>query len=297
MSNLTDYYRGEAKDSEGRTLQDAWALYNDFETCHDFIQFLFPLPEPSIFNPNAPLLSEDDIKIFKADPEIRENLIHSTELFMKFLGMELSVESKYKGRKHTVLDVAVEFDSDDIEHEVTEEVFDRLFIQGKVGVKPRLVTFNFRNRNRIFGEFNHNHLRMTRMLLCLTLCGLEKVSKEIHKFLKANNTIYIQPLIPAGCWEHWDLAIEGKSVPRPEKPQGFFQGADSCTIQDLTWESAKADYDEIMEMRAAGVESDLEILEKKIQWFDSWAKKLIELSDYSWPVEGDEDLWNEREKE
>ena len=32
MSNLTDYYRGEAKDDEGRTLQDMWNMYNEYET-------------------------------------------------------------------------------------------------------------------------------------------------------------------------------------------------------------------------------------------------------------------------
>lgn len=88
MSRLTDFYRGTGVDAKGRTLDQIWAYSDDeMETIHDFIQWLFPLREPSRFNPDAPLLSVLDIAEFHADPRLRENLRHSFELFLAFLGL------------------------------------------------------------------------------------------------------------------------------------------------------------------------------------------------------------------
>ena len=272
MSLITAYYRGLIKDTDGRNLQDMWNLYDDFESCHSWVQWAFPLPEPSDFNPDAPLLSEDDIKIFKADPEIRENLIHSVELIMKFWGMDLNVRSKSTKNKHTIGSVSVEFDPDDKE-------------TAEVGFIPIKGTKNFEpvlgySRDRIFGGFNHNHLRMTRVLLCLTLCGLEQIAAKIYDFLSDHGEN-----IPGSCWEHWDKAIVGKSVPRPPKPKmGWVQGPTQSaqSIKDTYWESAKADYNEIMlGAMTPGEKEDL-----KVKWFDAWAKKLIQMSQ-------EENLWDE----
>jgi hypothetical protein len=65
-SPLLDFYRGHGTDAEGRFLKDIWTWENhDLEGVHDFIQWLFPLPEPSQFNPDAPLLTEKDVEAFK----------------------------------------------------------------------------------------------------------------------------------------------------------------------------------------------------------------------------------------
>ncbi len=90
MSALTDFYRGTATDSEGRTLSEIQA-YNDdqLEAIHDFIQWLFPLREPSRFNPDAPLLTDADLAEFRSDPTLRENLLRSFEVFLAFLGLQL----------------------------------------------------------------------------------------------------------------------------------------------------------------------------------------------------------------
>jgi hypothetical protein len=58
MSLLVDLYRGRAVDTEGRSLKDVLSWPDDeLEVVHDFVQWLFPLPEPSRFNPDAPLLT------------------------------------------------------------------------------------------------------------------------------------------------------------------------------------------------------------------------------------------------
>ena len=60
--DLIEFYRGIAPDSEGRTLADLWAFSDDeMEEVHDFIQWMFPLREPSRFNPDAPLLTDEDV--------------------------------------------------------------------------------------------------------------------------------------------------------------------------------------------------------------------------------------------
>ncbi len=88
MSRLADFYRGTSTDTEGRTLADLWAFSDgEMEDVHDFIQWMFPLREPSRFNPDAPLVTEADIAGFRADPAIREALRRSLGRFLAFLGL------------------------------------------------------------------------------------------------------------------------------------------------------------------------------------------------------------------
>jgi len=88
MSRLTDFYRGNATDHEGRTLADLWAYSDDeMEMYHDFIQWMFPLRELSRFNPEAPLVENADVAEFKNEPQLRMNLIKSLDRFLAFLGL------------------------------------------------------------------------------------------------------------------------------------------------------------------------------------------------------------------
>jgi hypothetical protein len=88
MSRLINFYRGTAPDSEGRMLQEIWAWSDEeLEAVHDFIQWLFPLPEPSRFNPEAPLLTPADITAFTKEPLLRDNLRRSFERILSFLGL------------------------------------------------------------------------------------------------------------------------------------------------------------------------------------------------------------------
>ena len=91
MSSLLDFYRGLKTDSQGRFLNDILAWPDDkFETVHALLQWLFPIPEPSKFNTEAPLLSNHDIAAFKSDPLLRANLMKSFERILTFLGLSLS---------------------------------------------------------------------------------------------------------------------------------------------------------------------------------------------------------------
>jgi hypothetical protein len=88
MSRLVEFYRGRAVDTEGRRLEDIWGWSDhELELVHDFIQWLFPLPEPSQFNPDAPLLTPQDIATFRSDEQLQNNLRKSFERILLFLGL------------------------------------------------------------------------------------------------------------------------------------------------------------------------------------------------------------------
>jgi hypothetical protein len=88
MPRLLDFYRGDSTDTEARRLDDIWAWGDEqWEEAHDFIQWLFPLPEPSAFNPNAPLLSPEDIVAFRADAGLQSRLRRSFIRFLAFVGL------------------------------------------------------------------------------------------------------------------------------------------------------------------------------------------------------------------
>jgi hypothetical protein len=95
MSQLIDFYLGKAADSEGRNLRDVWSWKDrDLEKVHDFIQWLFPLPEPSRFNPDAPLLTDKDIAAFQRDEKLRANLFKSFQRILTFLGLALTTDGR-----------------------------------------------------------------------------------------------------------------------------------------------------------------------------------------------------------
>jgi len=107
MSRLIEFYRGLAPDTEGRMLADFWVYSDDeMEDVHDFIQWMFPLQEPSGFNPDAPLLTEADIQAFRADPALRDSLRRSFGRFLAFLGLAIEggrvVEASDYGTKGNV---------------------------------------------------------------------------------------------------------------------------------------------------------------------------------------------------
>ena len=68
------FYRGDGTDSEGRRLEDILRWDDQtLEYVHDFIQWLFPLDEPSAVNPNAPLVTRVDRDAFAADETLAAN--------------------------------------------------------------------------------------------------------------------------------------------------------------------------------------------------------------------------------
>lgn len=87
---LLDFYRGTGRDARDRSIEDVWNFGMDrLEEVHDYIQWLFPTVTPSRFNPDAPLLDEETIAVFRADEDLQARLRQSLECMLHFYGLEL----------------------------------------------------------------------------------------------------------------------------------------------------------------------------------------------------------------
>ncbi len=130
-SHIIRFYRGEAPDAAGRGIADIWAFdRRRLEMVHDFIQWLFPLPEASRFNPDAPLLTFADIAAFRTDPALQARVLRSLDLMLDFLGLTRDGATITRARHFAVA--------------------------ARGWLEP----------------LNHNHLRLTRILLFLGQAGL-----------------------------------------------------------------------------------------------------------------------------
>lgn len=141
-SALVSFYRGEGVDHAGRRLGEilAWD-HRRLEMVHDYIQWLFPLPEPSRFNPDAPLLSAADIAVFRGDERIRTRVLAALDLLLDFLGLARA--------------------GDEI---------------------ARAPDFERRAANWL-QPANHNHLRLTRIMLFLRAAGFETLASALGRCL------------------------------------------------------------------------------------------------------------------
>ena len=88
-SALIKFFRGDGTDHAGRTLEDILAL-DDFwlEHTHDYLQWLFPIPEPSQYNARVPVLTREDIAWFRTDRHLRAQQIRGLDRMLAFYGLE-----------------------------------------------------------------------------------------------------------------------------------------------------------------------------------------------------------------
>ncbi len=98
MSSLHDqwlnFYRHSGTDHRNRCLVDIWTMtFDELEKHHDFIQWLFPLPEASSVNPHAPLLTAELIQQTQQDSEVSENLLRSFDTMAAFWGFNRNNEN------------------------------------------------------------------------------------------------------------------------------------------------------------------------------------------------------------
>lgn len=85
-----EFYSGVAGDHRGRLLSEiqAWPA-SRLEAVHDFIQWLFPLPEPSPVNPGAPVIDMATIKAFQKREDLRAALRRSLQVMTAFYGFRM----------------------------------------------------------------------------------------------------------------------------------------------------------------------------------------------------------------
>ena len=145
-SPIVRFYRGEGADTRGRTLDDILAWDDgQLEAVHDYIQWLFPLDEPSRFNPHAPLLTPADRLAFRHQP-LAANLRRALDRMLAFYGLRLDPSDP---RLHIV----------------------------------RSAAWNDRSPYWL-QPGNHNLLRLSRIIRSLALLGQVGLAEALYKALK-----------------------------------------------------------------------------------------------------------------
>jgi Opioid growth factor receptor (OGFr) conserved region len=167
---IVRFYSHESTDDRGRSLRQIWEWdHGRLEGVHDYIQWLFPLREPSAVNYTAPLITDSTVTAFAGNAALRDNLKRSFELMLDFYGLAL--------------------------------------VDGVKG--PEVVaTGTFESRSRTWlTPGNHNHLRLTRILTSLRTLGLRDYSVALFERLAAiyeSNPGSVSPI----TFQYWQRAMQ-----------------------------------------------------------------------------------------
>ncbi|OAL56373.1 hypothetical protein IQ07DRAFT_5527 [Pyrenochaeta sp. DS3sAY3a] len=173
----------QAEDARGRTLAEMLS-WNDgkLESCHNYIQMLFPLPEGSPFNWEAPIVNREVFDAFRAQSELRQQLKRSFMRMLHFYGFEIVGAAENEDSAQESLEQPESEDQDaSIKDPTTSTDVVLSIVRAPDWQKP------FRNWAI---RFDHNHLRMTRIIRSLRVLGLEA---EASAFFKALEEVYNDP--------------------------------------------------------------------------------------------------------
>jgi hypothetical protein len=86
---VIDFFCGVSKDSAGRTIEHILNFDEfDIENYHDFIQWIFPTAEKSLYNSNAPIISDNFKNILSVNPVAVCNFCKTCRLFIGFIGFD-----------------------------------------------------------------------------------------------------------------------------------------------------------------------------------------------------------------
>ncbi len=168
---LIPFYLGEKRDSEGRMIQEMWAWdFEELECAHDYIQWLFPISEKSAFNRDAPVVDENIVQTFQSDLRLQQNLLRSFTVMIQFYGLR-------------------RYENED----------------GKI-VITQSKDYPSRKREWVC-MFDHNYLRITRILKCLITFGLRD---EAQAFYECLQQIYRESSDQIGgeTFQYWTNAIK-----------------------------------------------------------------------------------------
>ncbi|CAJ1382525.1 unnamed protein product [Effrenium voratum] len=149
---LRGFLRGEGPDSENRMLMDIlrWGDM-DMERVHNYVQWIFPTDEASMFNMDAPLMTPAVQEICRNDPVIQQNFDHILARFLSFLGLQMAEnDGKFKVSRAKHFDTRV------------PDCWSSMFGMGR----------------------NHNWLRISRVLHCLGMIGKKAEQQALMQFLE-----------------------------------------------------------------------------------------------------------------
>ncbi|KAK4561831.1 hypothetical protein LTR86_004511 [Recurvomyces mirabilis] len=165
--------------------------YSDtkLERKHDFIQHLFPTPEPSGFNPVATTLTKPVVDAFRERKVLRDNLHRSFVRIMDFWGFTVTTSNSDEA-SHVHLDITPRRD----------------FLQ--------------KARQTWLSSYNHNQLRINRMIRSLRILGLDHEARyATAMFLGAD--LQYNNIINDATLQIWlNSAVRALQYPPPRPRHG-----------------------------------------------------------------------------
>jgi hypothetical protein len=172
-TTLIRFYLGEKTDTRDRTIEQIWRFTDlELEGLHDYIQWLFPLAEPSRFNASAPVLDKGAVMTFRNSQKLKDRLRKSLKVMLRFYSLQLTT-----------------------------------MVDGTIAIE-RMKDFEGRRMIWLRPE-NHNYLRLTRILLSLSLLGLEPFALALFSALQQIHRDY-PGQISADSFAYWCDAVRNR---------------------------------------------------------------------------------------
>lgn len=166
MKNI-DFYKGIMKDQSNRSIDDIWLFTKiEQESVHDYIQWIFPLNERSRFNTHAPILTVEEIVEFNNNELLKSRLIKSFEFMLNFYGFVYD-ENTSSISKSSEYDIRI---------------------------------------SNWLTPFNHNYLRITRILKSLVLLGQLEIAQKF--FVQLEYLYNEHPHLIGRSIDYWKEAIK-----------------------------------------------------------------------------------------
>jgi len=155
------------------TIEEIWGWSHDrLEHEHTYIQWLFPLREPSHAVPDSPIITEAEVREFNRDRALQERVRRSLSCMLGFYGFAM----------RTAADTA---------RGVTIVPAPGFAVRSHAWLTPG----------------NHNHLRISRILKSLCILGLQREARE---WFAALQLVYGEHTDTIGSvtYHFWRSAVE-----------------------------------------------------------------------------------------
>lgn len=181
-SELIDFYKDRGNARGAGTFHQMVECWDDqmWELNHDFIQWLFPLVNPSMFNPDAPCVTAAEVKYFRLYEPMKAKMFRAFLRFLRFVGLQ-----------------CIRVDEGEY-----SEPYERF------GVLVEKADF-FDKKEAIWRHPNHNWLRITRVIASMHLMGMEAEAQALFLCICA---LYNEGCGSEESFSYWQKAAEGKIV-------------------------------------------------------------------------------------
>lgn len=178
---IVAFLHGTGRDDRGRAIADVHAFSMEaLEDTHDYIQWLFPLKEPSRAQPQSPVLDGESARAIRDDLIARNALRKSLDVMLAFYGLALE---RTPGGAGSGAGAGTDFG-----WRVTR-------------------TKDFVRRSRVWlTRGNHNFLRLTRILASLMLLGEPALAQALLLALVDIGAEY-REVIGGETLGYWNRAV------------------------------------------------------------------------------------------